>query len=439
MADYFRSAGKCDRSIAAISPVPIYMTAAAPSEEVETPPITATEEETAAAETLCSSSSAPGGGPTAMVDQVSLSRAAYDTSHSRAVRLDIQRENNVLIHLAKREEKEKRRLAEVARLTQELIERVKEERLCLADDEADGDIAAATSEREKKNFDAAEDATPRSVLDGPLPNIRTARQLTALIQSVLSYTDDNATNSTTAAGGSGDEVNKSCAVVLPHRPTDVDIEYFQRIKLEEERVLKNKLVAKRAGGIVALYNDVTLDQLLHPAHVDEEEGCAAPGGVVATPASIVAAHRDKLIPLKVTELVAEGHGQASLEKMRLRRVADNALLRQRLEELRLRDEEEIEMRRRRAAQQDHERQKMLGEIVRQDILRQKLRMEEKAAAEAVLNSTSTVASFHNASSGDVSHLSDVMQSLLLAKRKPPHPIDLYQLTVRHDMGLPDKY
>lgn len=393
MAEYFREAVKCDKTIAAISPVPIYV--------VDDEPKPVSDAGNATISPVVDAS-----GPSALHSSIANSRAAYDVSHSKTLRVETQRETNVLIHLAKREAQQQTRQAEVDRLTKDLIQRIEEERMADAaaapDEGADTNKVASKIVSKKQLGTSAVDSSKAddytSFLDGPLHGVKTGRQLTDLIHSVLS--DDTANG-------------------LTRGSSKKDIEFYERIKMEEIRILKNKLVSKRTGGIAAMYNQITLEE-------------------AASSDNTVDAYSSALIPEKITDLLKDGHGRASVDELQSRRGKDVAALGERLSSLKQQEHAEMERLRRQAQQKDAERQKMLTELVSQDKLRRKLQREEREAMEALEAASNTVASFHNASA-NVSQISEVMQSMLLAKRKPPHPIDVYQLNVRQDMGLPAKY
>ena len=331
------------------------------------------------------------------------------------MRVAAKRETNVLVHLAEREAADRRRQEEVVRLTASLLERMKEEKLAGTQQEEKEDEETTPDKKKPRGNVLSIDQTgedheeeERNFAHHGI-KYHTARELSMLVTNVL-------TERAAVAQG---------AAAPP-------VEFFERIKIEEERVLRNHLVAKRPGGIAALYNSITLDRELHPPAFGGDPRQLPPPSVAVQQQPLAA----EVIPAKVTELVAAGCGSKELERVKERRAEEAARLQSKLRELKRKDEEEREQQRRRAAQLDHERQTMLSELVAQDRSRQEARRLEKQALDEMMSSRAAVASFVNVS-GPPS--GDVLRSLLLAQRKPMHPVDVYQQTVRQEMGLPAKF
>ena len=408
--EYFRSALKCDRTVAAASPLPLYDVPA--------------NDDTSAAQPSADGALPQQVGRAAAAslhDSVRCSRSAYDTAHSSDVRIAAKRETNVLVHLAEREAADKRRAEEVERLTERLLVRLKEERLAGIPDECGEESKRHNpprGEMSSKEADVDEGGEENSILQQTIRH-QTARELTVLVKSVLS----NKTEASRSSGGHPRSVLEPCPPV----------EFFDRIKIEEERVLRNQLVAKRPGGIAALYNSITLDRALHPPALglNSSISLSSPPSVAVQEEPLASA----IIPAKVSELVSAGCGAKELQRVKDRRAEDAARIQDKLRDLRRQDEEELEHRRQRAMQVDHERQTMLSELVAQDLVRQETRRLEKQSVDELISSRAAASSFINLS-GPLS--GDVLKSLLVAQRKPMHPVDVYQQTVRAEMGLPQK-
>lgn len=432
---YFQSALRCDRSVAGMSPLPLCSAAdpAALDDAADGPSVAPPSDLTDSG----AGRAAAGGG---LSRQVEAARVAYDAVHSHDVRVAARRAHNLLVHLAARQAADDHRSVEVTRMTAELLARLQAERgslppgenpeaaatLAGADATQPQPQAASGSSRRDPSAgggkpqrsdatsaasaacDAADAHGEWRVLhrDGAAP-AATARELSALVRSVL------------AADG--------------RDPGPIDL--FARIRIEEGRVATSAHVAKRPGGIAAMYNEITLERDQHTQQQQQEEGAAAgndrntdasaPCGERSPPPALSPAVAHDLIPLDVATLVAQGRGKEALDAAAAQRRAAVSRFEAERAQIRQTEEDDTETRRRRAEKLRHERQTMLAALVAHDTQLQATRRLEQQALEALKRGRGTASSFVNVA-GPLS--ADVLQSLMLAQKKPMHPVDMYQQT-----------
>jgi hypothetical protein len=110
MSHYFRTATKCDLTMASKAPMPLYNdgTTVATVDTVADSPLHATTIDTVPNTTLIG-------------DEFQRSRAALDGPRHEDIRLSVKREANVLQHLSRREEQQRQRALEEAALNEKLI------------------------------------------------------------------------------------------------------------------------------------------------------------------------------------------------------------------------------------------------------------------------------------------------------------------------------
>jgi hypothetical protein len=383
MSHYFRTAAKCDVSVAVKSPVPLYND---PAEEDTSPTKCAVSMQEEPASMI-----AEGG------DAFQRSRAALDRPLQQDIRRTVKREANVLANLARHQEQQRVRLQEEAKLNEKVLAAVAASRGGDTGDRKPPDGYAASSP--KRN---------------PL------------------RTPDN------------NEVARAPLVPFAgHTTTDEEIGMFQRIKVEEARCIRrsdllghlaDKMDASYGGSIISLYNALTLDAVL------AEDPTTPPSVLIAKEASkfipTVPTERNRGVPTSQASGDERLYGEKQFSASDCVSASRNRALKQRLEQLHA---EEVAAHEKRAAlrgARDHDAMTILQETMEQDHMHREFLEASRLLKLMQHHQSSLVGAFDVENRTDPllpQMPDDVVQAMRFAK-KPPHPVDVYQAAVRDRMA-----
>lgn len=412
MSHYFRSAAKCDVTTAARAPVPLY-----------------NEDDDAAAPLEDTTSLSPD----STVSEISRrnesdfqrSRAALDGTIHENIPRDVRRESNILTNLSRREEKDRLRLLQEAKLTNDLMANIRTSSLSTASNE--GPLEAG--------FDDFEVSKP------PPPTIPAGTLTPIPVPPPVS-------GSTPVAAAS----------VPSHNPEEERpvIPIFERIKMEEARCLHRStllgpLAAERidasyGGSIISLYNALTLENVLKSdtqtppsvLAVKEKHQFILKGGQpqLRNPAAagvvITSAEERDSGMNQVSE-----YGAAPYQESQDRTATYRKELAARLTGIHTHEEATRQGSAGTRRLKDSDSAKVLREVIDQDHVRREFMEASRLLKIAQHHELSLVGTF-DVERPRVDPLlpalpENVQHALQIAKR-PPHPVDTYQQAVRERMG-----
>lgn len=383
MSHYFRTAAKCDLSMASKAPMSLY------NDDERRVDNSALRSTVAADETIAATATIS---PTTTLhedaDPFKRSRAALDGPSHEAIRLDVKRETNVLSHLARREEQQRLRALEEAALHEKLM-------------------AAIQSSR----------AAESSVL-----------ALTPNHDNTSSVAQVNRHDAVAGVRATADEDTKGLPLTAT---TGEAIPMFERIKLEEARRLRREgllgpvaqqVDASYGGSIISLYNALTLDTML-------KEDTTTPPSVLA-----VAQQKQFILP-KSTEVRNVDAQPESYAAAHATSAARKAQLAGRLHDLHMFEADEESRRAALRGERDADSTTVLRETMEQDHLRREYAESTRLLRIAQRHESSLLGAFDVERRTDplLPHFPDNVKAALQFSKKPPHPVDVYQAAVRDRM------